>query len=131
MNPQHLDTLLGNCQRHPDRAGSTIGLLVLEHMSNETLAGMPYQQGTTQLVKPLALDQQIQVMLMAFPESYANIQADMLGIDTGINQVIPTLLQVCIDFLDHVLVMRGVLHGLRIALHMHGTQTGLTINCQR
>ena len=92
MNPQHLDTLLGNCQRHPDRTSGTICLLVLEYMGNKSLAGMPDQQGTTQQVKPLALGQQIQVMLMAFPKSYTNIQADMLRIDTGIDQVIPTLL---------------------------------------
>src|SRR5699024_7613311 len=69
----------------------------------------------------IQIAQQAQIVLQRLAETKARIDANGCGVDARGDAGSRTLVEKCANLADNVVVMRGLLHGSRFALHMHQT----------
>lgn len=75
------------------------------------------------------VSQQLKVVLQGFSEAETRVENDLLSSDTNLFARAHALLKKIDDFLRHVLVLRVLLHGGRLALHVHKAHREPAIGC--
>lgn len=127
VNTNHLYILQRQPESNSDRPSCHIILLVPQHLCDESLTGMADQQRASESVKPSAVANELQVMLVRFAKPDSRVEADPLHINTLRHQRIASLCQVPIDILHDIVITRFDLHCQRRPLHVHGTQARTTL----
>ena len=91
----------------------------------KALARMSYQDWTAKINKPRRISNQLNVMLVRFPKPNPRIEANLRWGNSRIEQSLLAFFQVNKNVLNHIVVLRVILHRLRSALHVHRTHAGL------
>src|SRR5215217_9313903 len=109
------------------RAGDPISrLLYTRDLLNEAFARGPDQDRETQIYDGVQVAQERQVVLEVLPVADAGIHDYVLGPDARRDSVLGPLSQEVSDLANHVLVVGVLLHGLRLALHVHEDHRALS-----